>query len=377
MIILLATLSCGKEITGHGRQMVMESSPEMEQLSLEDNMMKAVLSHDLVTIGNLAKRGVSVNLELSSGQTLLTYSLERNHTLMIETLLKYGAQANRIDKRGVHPLYLAIETKSTSIVRALLQHGARANDQDDKHTSALIHAIQLNQPEIAYLLLDHNADAMIADRSGRNAFDYAQEYGLETLALSLYLRSNLMLEMNNFELLLRLFEQGDVSNIKEMIGNTPHILHRFTNPGPISVAMKIKCEKRALETTEFLLSMGESPNGRFAEDMAPLSLAASLGRLELMKLLIERKAELRHLNAQGESALIHAIKSYQPQAVKLLLEHKAEKKYSFHLAGESRKIDACQIARNIKSQTQDAELKRKSDDILWELNCGLRWLFSL
>ncbi len=369
--------ACGKAMTTRVDSHTQSLTPAQELITAEDSLMKAVESNDVSTATGFARRGLNLDLIMNpSGHTLLTYSLENNFNTMAEMLLEFGARGNRFDDRGIHPLYLAIESGDLNLVKALMMNGAQVNIQDSAFSTPLIHAVKLKKIDIAYHLLDAGAELSVLDSNGRNAFDYAQELKLESLALSLYLRSSLVEDFANVDLLMSLLDQGDVRNISNIVTKNPSILNRFINPGPMTVAARIKSEEKSLEVIKLFVELGEDVNGRYKEDVPPLSVAAGLGRINTMDYLISQGAEVMRLDTKGESPLLHAIKSREAGAVKFLLKKQADKNYKYHLNEESIKIKACDTAREVKKASLSSEDKERSEKVMWELGCGLRWLLS-
>lgn len=377
LITLLGLIGCGKQITSKNEASTFSLTPDHEKLTAEDSLMKAVEVNDVTTAYGLARKGLNLDLVMKlSGHTLLTFSLENNFYPMAEMLLEHGARGNRFDDRGVHPLFVAIEGGDLNIVKALMMNGASANIQYSTFSTPLIHAVKNKRSDIAYHLLDMGADNSVLDSNGRNAFDYAQELGLENLALSLYLRSNHLNDLENYDLLLSLLDQGQVRNVAEIVTKTPSLLSRLMNPGPVSMAAKMKSEAKSLEVIKLFVDLGEDVNGRNQDDIHPLAIAASQGRVNTMDYLLSKGADLMRLDPRGDSALIYAVKNRQVSSVKFLLSKDASKKYEFEFENESIKIKACDVALEVRSASANAEEKSKSEQVMWELGCGLRWLLS-
>lgn len=81
-----------------------------------------------------------------------------------------------------------------------------------------------------------------------------------------------------------------------------------------------------LTETERLLSQGMSPDTVNEAGDSLLMLAAGLGNEEMMRLLLEKKADVNQLNKSDQTALVFASYFNREGAVKLLLERKADRK---------------------------------------------------
>ncbi|MCE3013894.1 MAG: ankyrin repeat domain-containing protein, partial [Proteobacteria bacterium] len=99
-------------------------------------------------------------------------------------------------------------------------------------------------------------------------------------------------------------------------------------------------------------------------------------RINTLDYLLGQGADVMRTDAKGETALIHAIRNREAAAVKFLLKSQAEKNYSFDVNENNTKVKACDIAREVRAASSSSQEKKRSEDVMWELGCGLRWLFS-
>lgn len=142
------------------------------------------------------------------GLTPLIWSILQDNALMVEILLKAGADPNLADARFRQtPLFLAIERGHESLVQYLILHGADTDLRDEQGRTPLIWAVihrnpgiisailtkkpDVNQREkqlgmtalsiaamsgnrmVSQWLLEAGADPLIRDNQGRNALDWA------------------------------------------------------------------------------------------------------------------------------------------------------------------------------------------------------------
>jgi hypothetical protein len=109
--------------------------------------------------------------ERYAGRTLLHEASAQGNLMMVELLLRLGADPNAQDEGGHTPLYCVANEYGASegggVVRALAQGGANVNANDGvKHCTALHMAARRGNLEIAGALLDCGADIDARDSLG-------------------------------------------------------------------------------------------------------------------------------------------------------------------------------------------------------------------
>lgn len=151
-----------------------------EEIILENELGIAVASGDLDFLEELIAKGVKVNCCLWYQKTtpliIVTSSkLEDNSKklLIIQKLLKAGADINCGDGALMTPLMFAVYTDETT-VELLLKAGANVNKRDDHKKTALMYASGVqNHPIIMQKLLDFGAQVDLQDKDGYTALHYA------------------------------------------------------------------------------------------------------------------------------------------------------------------------------------------------------------
>lgn len=84
--------------------------------------------------------------------------------------------------------------------------------------------------------------------------------------------------------------------------------------------MTLAVTKGAQQVVKALLERGETPNSISPSEESPLMFAASNGQLEVMRLLIDAKADIRYSSPKGMDAMRRALAAGQVFAVNLLLD---------------------------------------------------------
>jgi len=221
----------------------------------------------------LAVPGVNVNeTDPGTGRTALHWAARENRTEIIEMLIAAKADPNSTDRTGKGPLTLAAETGSIDAEKLLLAKGASVTNRDSIGGTALIWACGLGTADSVRVLLDGGADASITDVNGLTPLIWAAGIGKPESVA-------ILLERNpNLALEVKDGVTGDTA------------LMRAVRSGKI-------------ESVRMLINRKADVNTVNKQGYTPVQLAAMSGTAEKVKLLIEAKADLSAKDATGRTAL--------------------------------------------------------------------------
>jgi ankyrin repeat protein len=155
----------------------MFSTTTEDPLSL---LTKAAASGDEDQVRKLLKQGANINARDCGGVTALMAAGSYGHLDVVMALLHEGADANGRGRKGKTALMNASFGGHLDIVMALLRMGGDPNAKDDYGTSVLLYALDLHgaaNPKVALRLLDSVIDVNAKDWNGATALMNASALG--------------------------------------------------------------------------------------------------------------------------------------------------------------------------------------------------------
>ncbi|XP_055547631.1 ankyrin repeat domain-containing protein 49 [Wyeomyia smithii] len=128
----------------------------------------------------LRKKPSVVSAVDDDGYTSLHKACYNNNRIMVELLLRYGANPNARTELGWTPLHSACKWNSAECVALLLQHGADINavsqgEQTPLHIAA---SVSNCRSTLMTLLMDERIKIDLLNNSGETAADIAKRTGL-------------------------------------------------------------------------------------------------------------------------------------------------------------------------------------------------------
>jgi ankyrin repeat protein len=278
----------------------------------------------------LLEQGADVNATNMAGETPLIWASLKGHTETVKVLVEKGADVNIVSKNGNTALTLAAGWGRAEAVKILLEHGAdmsiiannyqikqnppKFNNSNTPFSTAKISynalgiAIQGNHVETIIALLEH-IDVNAADHNGRTALMYASVSGFTETAKDL-------------------LEKGADMNIVDGNGHTA-LMHASAN-GHIETAtvlLEKGADVNATDKYGFTALMLASTTQGIQVQMSgiPIPTPAKAGHIEMVKVLLEKGAEVNVADKNGRTALMHASAARSnTETVKALLEKGAD-----------------------------------------------------
>ena len=256
-------------------------------------------------VRTLLSRGAGGSLNARSTElrtTALGFAAEHNRPDIVKLLLDASASASVRNAYGKPPLAMAVQNGHAQVVRAMLSHpkGGHVDECDEEfRASYLAQAAVLGFEPVVAELLRADAKPDIADNDGVTPLICALGNKRTRIALRL----------------LRAKPMPDVNARSVTSGRTPAWLACFRNCSGV---------------LGLLLAAGADASVPDSEGTSPLNIAANMGRLKLLRMLLDsgRAGPIDSTSGarNGATSLIHACMAGRRDAAAMLLAAGADPK---------------------------------------------------
>lgn len=146
-------------------------------------LMHAVETSSAGVVEKLIQHGSKVDVVDNFGNTPLIHSIRANKNEVAAVLVKSSRNINMRDDKGISALHYAAKKGNEGLFRTILQKGGNLRAIDKSGNNALFYAIAGRNKEIINRLITMQYfDLSHTNKSGENAFDIAQRYGLYDVA---------------------------------------------------------------------------------------------------------------------------------------------------------------------------------------------------
>jgi len=234
-------------------------------------------SNNIEMVKLLIARGADINSGV--GLTALQASISAGRRDIFDLLIQLGADVNLKDLDGYTPLYFAIHDDDTGFMRILIANGADVNTKYPGGETLLQSATITGRTESVKLLLEAGANINAKNDRGQTALHVPLD-----ITNSSYKKYKL--SKDTLELLIA---KGADINLKDKNGRTP--LH-------------LAAESADGDIVKLLLDKGAEVNAKDDESgFTALHYAARLGKKNVAELLIARSADINAKDKQGHTPL--------------------------------------------------------------------------
>ncbi len=305
-----------KDKNGHTALMLAALSNEVEIVQLlksagateglqEAALIKAVKQEELETIKSLIQAGADTNAMDNDGQSALMWAVYEGNADIVKILRHAGATEGLNEAK----LLKAIGAEDLKYVQHILEEGADVNmripDIDDVLISAdagdsmLMYAVEKGNMELVQILLDNDADINARGSEGRTALMIAAQF-------------------DSVDILNLLLERGANVNARDANGESALMYGMYGAPvdlapvlaAPVDsdgeTASILGADNGYADVVKLLLEKGANVDARDCCQQTALMVAAGLGDVETVKILLEYGADITLKDSSGETALMQA-----------------------------------------------------------------------
>ena len=309
-----------------------EARAELSRLSVDyskETFIERVEQGDRTATGLFLAAGMDANAAIDQeGNTALMVAANNGRAEVVDELVQAGANVNVTNRQGVSALMRAATREDVALVRTLIAAKADLNHKDSRGETALSFAAARGRRETVTLLLDSGAQPEAIDR----AFVAAAESGEPEIARLLLDRGADVQKVGGEALVKAIVQSGRSDrvndNVKFILGMVGDVSAQDAN-GWSAVHLAAREGNAAL--LRLLLEKGADLNRVCAckgflnaRDWTPLQIAARRGRTEVVDLLLGGGADLRQANSRGATALHEAVEGDTPAIVQSLVKKGAD-----------------------------------------------------
>jgi ankyrin repeat protein len=246
--------------------------------------------------------------------------IERKDIDGVRLLIERGINVNiRFDNlSGINCLILAIQKGFIDIVKLLINAKSDVNYETINGSTPLMFASALNQIEIVKLLIARGADINKTDHNNKSSVTYA--FGNKHFAIIDILRKA-GAEIN-LDILYHLIINSCINNLidtlRDLIKNPEIEINKF-HENKMTFLM-YACYYERIEIVNLLIAR-EADVNKTSEIGSPLQLAIDKKNIDLVRILIEKGANVNFVNNEGKSLLKRAIELNLPDIIEILIVH--------------------------------------------------------
>ncbi|KGO73285.1 hypothetical protein PITC_085840 [Penicillium italicum] len=304
-------IAAGQEATA---QMLLLNDANVNSIDEYGNTALHWSVPNTLILRSLLQRGAVIDARTETGETALFWAAQGGSVASAELLLDKGADFTTTDSNGTTPLHRAALQGHEEILKMLLQKGASPTVRDKDGWTPLYGAAVKKHDKVVQLLLREFPDQepildlvnKIMEGKKRDILlQKAEEKGQGTTAVTGLRFAAQEADLGKLRMIL---ERGADVDGKDPLGCT---------------ALELAAFHGHLEIAEVLLDYGASVNIRGSLNRPPLYHAVEQSNDRLVQLLIEHGADVE-MDVFGVTSLMLAAELDYPEIIKILLDAKAD-----------------------------------------------------
>ncbi|VDI04473.1 Hypothetical predicted protein [Mytilus galloprovincialis] len=236
----------------------------------------------------LLEKDANVNLYNNNGWSSLNTASNKGHTEIVKLLLEKDANVDLCNKSGFTPLITACTSNNISIAQLLIKHKPNVDAQTFDGGSALYFSVNGGNLEITQLLLENNADCNICGPSKQSIINTIKNYPTKTLD---------KYKQDCFDSLIKNALQHVADYISKK--SVDYVFDVEAGSSPLHIA----CFMGRIDIVRCLLDHNANINITNEDGTTPLYFACELGHEDIVRLLLDKGADTQLCRLDGKSPL--------------------------------------------------------------------------
>ncbi|MDR0639541.1 MAG: ankyrin repeat domain-containing protein [Spirochaetaceae bacterium] len=267
-----------------------------------------------------AIKSLNYNLRSANGMSPLHYAVQEGYTGYIRFLLKKNADPNITNADGETPLHTAMKRGEIPVIKMIVDGGAKVDVQDGRGNSPMHIAVQDGvHAEVLAILLASRANPNLRDEAGNTPLQVFVHSNKSPLIIETLLKGGASVTTQNNEGKTALFIAVEGNRISLI----PMLLNYGSDIFSITAAGTTPFGKALADNSQTLPALITEKTVRTidVEGNTPLLVAMkSNAGIDIIRTILEKRAEVNAQNKEGESALHIAVRNNQADSGALLLE---------------------------------------------------------
>ena len=305
------------------KELVLNYGKDINQTDDEDigGLYQAIKHNNIKAVKFFIENNANVEIATFDGTTPLVLAIEENKPKIVELLIKegkaniYGVYAKETEK---YPIYCAVKNKNLNMIKILLD-----NNFDLKRESYILsYAMENSDENIVKYLVENGADMYSYEITAL----YQAVLNLNPKLVEYFLDKGASIEKAG---------GTDVyGNI--MMAAAGSKFNNSNDKSPVDLTLLEKSAENSAKITEMLIGKADKNIiNDSLEGKTPLIIAVGNSYIDTAKILIENGANINAVDIEGWSALSYAVNNGDIESAKLLLENKAKIKDELLIAIKS------------------------------------------
>jgi uncharacterized protein len=303
------------------------------------------LLHKAAMCGSVAKcelllqasKGRALSLRVpATAATAMSYAVDAGHLAVVKLLQQHGADLQEVDANMstlLHTAAIAVASSgtpcTTSVLEYLLSTDLDVNAQQKQGQTPLNAAEQYGNAAAAQVLLDYGADPTIPDEHDYTPLHAAAVDSVDNLPLLKCLLRCSRVDVNavagstnKTALHMAVVNETECAAAVQLFlkhGADPCI----KTPAGFNALVAATMQGNLAAVTVLLdygMDITVTVRGKIQDGITLLMLAAQEGHIDLVRLLLQRGADVNTLDSGGRNVLLGAALSHSAEMLKLLLD---------------------------------------------------------